>query len=148
MNNPAAQSLTASLSLATVALLAVGVGGGLIYQHRVSAEHAAVLSRQAESDSRPATRSVRVDENGIERHTLCSGGGWCVTDRVPPVDWSSPEQKVVRKAKGLDHSMPTIDVTAVCRSVAAVRPEDLSDEPADVVSLVEGCKRLVEALPQ
>ena len=52
--------------------------------HISQSEHAEVLQRIAEINALPETRYVTLAENGEQRYTLCSGGGWCVTDGIPP----------------------------------------------------------------
>jgi hypothetical protein len=141
MKTERVQRLNAGLGVAAVAIALLGVGSGLVNNYRVTADHATVLARVAEINNQPATRSARIDEHGATQHTLCSGGGLCVTDRVPPLDWNAPEQRAKQSGIGA-----LIDVPAVCAPADDFTAPELMSLSAEDAKFVEKCKRLNSSL--
>lgn len=125
-----------ALTSSAVALAIVGVGG-LSYAWRVASEHETVVAREAAINALQPTRSTRVDENGVTRYTLCSGGGWCVTDRVPPIDWNTPENKAARSTIG-----PVIDVAAICAFADSVSVVELNAMRVQDATVVKACQQV------
>lgn len=105
--------------IATVVVLVVGVIGNLVFFRQIAQEDANAAMRLAEINAKanaPAKRYSFVDSDGITRHTLCSGGGWCVTDRVPPDDFTKAAS--VNKSSGI----PVIDVAFIAQVLEAQTP--------------------------
>jgi hypothetical protein len=70
----------------------------------------------------PAIRYSHVDDKGVTQHTLCSGGGWCVTDRVPPEDFTQASSQKQPSA------VPVIDVAFMQQLIDAQRGKGVAND--------------------
>ncbi|RZI60589.1 MAG: hypothetical protein EOP14_00495 [Pseudomonas sp.] len=76
--------MLARLALAIAVLTLVGIGYQINGMRQEDARAAQTWSEINARAARPATRHTSVNADGISEFTLCTGSGWCTTDRVPP----------------------------------------------------------------
>lgn len=82
--------------IATFVVLSSGIVGNLVFYKLSSKEDEDASMKLAQLNTKASARArlfSHVDDEGVTQHTLCSSGGWCVTDRVPPEDFSQAASK-------------------------------------------------------
>ena len=96
------------LAIAVLSLCSVFWKIGTAQQERASAQE---LLAKINVESVIETRSIRVDETGQTRHTLCTGN-WCVTDSAPPESFVTRGRS--NSSPTREHGpFPTVDVAAI-----------------------------------
>lgn len=117
--------MKANIRQITLVVLAVGIVGNLVFYRQIAQENADAALRRAQMNAKanaPAIRYSHVDDRGVTQHTLCSGGGWCVTDRVPPEDFT---QASSQKRSG---TMPVIDGALMQQLIEAQRGKGVAND--------------------
>ena len=123
-----------------IAASVVAVGAGLMFQRQVALDHVAALGRMAEISAmakRPATRSTYFDAEGVAQHTLCTGSGWCITDRVPP---EAPEKWASKSAGG---GVAVVNIEAICAPIFEGGPQVRNAMRSHSEKLLESCDRFI-----
>jgi hypothetical protein len=98
--------LAAAAAICSLAIVAVG---GIALSTSVKREHQEKLAQIAVINATPSVRYSILDEEGRAKHTLCSGGGWCVTDSVPPEEVGALARRGV--------AISVIDQTAIAAAL-------------------------------